>query len=77
MLVRLTDKSQEAETLTGCFPPTKTLRIYNYFKLALGFQKFKNAKLGIGKGNRTITDLRYGEIDIIGPSTLIFAPIKG
>jgi hypothetical protein len=29
------------------------------------------------EGNHTIADLRYGEIDIIGPSTLIFAPIKG
>ena len=29
------------------------------------------------KGNHTIADLGYGEIDIIGPSTLIFAPIKG
>ena len=29
------------------------------------------------KGNRTTADLRYGEKDIISPSTLIFAPIKG
>ena len=29
------------------------------------------------KGNRTIADLRYWEKDIICPSTLIFAPIKG
>ena len=29
------------------------------------------------KGNRTIADLRYGGKDIISPSTLIFAPIKG
>ena len=29
------------------------------------------------KGNRTIVDLRYGEKDIIRPSTLIFAPIEG
>ena len=30
-----------------------------------------------GKGNHTITDLGYGEIDIISPSTLIFASING
>ena len=30
-----------------------------------------------GKGNRTIADLRCGGKDIISPSTLIFAPIKG
>ena len=29
------------------------------------------------KGNRTIADLRYGGKDMISPSTLIFAPIKG
>ena len=28
-------------------------------------------------GNRIIADLRYGENDIISPSTLTFAPIKG
>ena len=34
-------------------------------------------KTGDGnKGNRTIAELRYGEIDIIIPSILIFAPIK-
>ena len=31
----------------------------------------------ITKGNRAIADLRYGGKDIISPSTLIFAPIKG
>ena len=31
----------------------------------------------VGKGNHTITDLGYGEIDIISPSTLIFASING
>ena len=29
------------------------------------------------KGNRTIAELRYGVQDIISPSTLIIAPIKG
>ena len=29
------------------------------------------------KGNRCIADLRYGGKDIISPSTLIFAAIKG
>ena len=29
------------------------------------------------KGNRTIADLKYGDKDIVSPSTLIFAPIKG
>ena len=28
-------------------------------------------------GNHTIADLRYEEKEIISPSTLIFAPIKG
>ena len=29
------------------------------------------------KGNHTFADLRYGEEDIISPSTLIFAATKG
>ena len=29
-----------------------------------------------GKGNRAFADLRYGEEDIISPSTLICAAIK-
>ena len=29
------------------------------------------------KGNISIADLRYGKKDIISPSRLIFAPIKG
>ena len=37
----------------------------------------KLMKLVLEKANRTIADLRYEEKDIIIPSTLIFAPIKG
>ena len=34
-------------------------------------------KLENSNGNRIIADLRYGGKDIISPSTLNFAPIKG
>ena len=44
--------------------------------------KSSNLTVGIGKriydkGNGTISELRYGQIDITSPSKLIFATIKG
>ena len=63
--------------------PFVILLAFQYFPVPLSRKAVKEApaifpqKRGFIKGNRTIADLRYGEKDIISPSTLIFAPIKG
>ena len=53
-----------------------TLKIYN--KPTDGWiQNMIPRRRPILKGNCTIADLRYGEKDIISPSTQIFDPVKG
>ena len=59
----------------GFFKDWKPRKIYTEDVKLFCVMSF--SALSCDKGNLTIADLRYGEKDIISPSTQIFAPIKG